>query len=101
VVLGGTALGGGRGSVIATTVGVLFFSQLEQVISALGAKTSVQYLIQGAIVALGMGIRNVPWDRIRPGRSGAEGSAPADPPAQRPTTTSHDTASGASRIASQ
>jgi ribose transport system permease protein len=64
VVLGGTALGGGRGSVIATAVGVLFLSQLEQVISALGAKTSVDYIIQGAIVALGMGLRNVPWGRL-------------------------------------
>jgi len=101
VVLGGTALGGGRGSVIATTVGVLFLSQLEQVVSALGAKTSVQYLIQGAIVALGMGIRNVPWNHILPGRSGADDSAAPDPPVQQPNTTSHDTASGASRIASQ
>jgi ribose transport system permease protein len=64
VVLGGTALGGGRGSVIATAVGVLFLSQLEQVISALGAKTSVDYIIQGAIVALGMGLRNVPWGQL-------------------------------------
>ncbi len=73
VVLGGTALGGGRGSVIATAVGVLFLSQLEQVISALGAKTSVDYLIQGAIVALGMGLRNVPWSQILPGRAGSSG----------------------------
>jgi ribose transport system permease protein len=64
VVLGGTALGGGRGSVIATAGGVLFLTQLEQVISALGAQTSVDYLIQGAIVALGMGLRNVPWRRL-------------------------------------
>ncbi len=91
VVLGGTALGGGRGSVIATTVGVLFLSQLEQVISALGAKTSVDYLIQGAIVALGMGLRNVPWNQILPGRRG-EVEAAAD------TTASHDTtASGSGR----
>jgi ribose transport system permease protein len=89
VVLGGTALGGGRGSVIATAVGVLFLSQLEQVISALGAKTSVDYLIQGAIVALGMGLRNVPWNQILPGRRD-EVEAAVD-------TTSHDTASGISR----
>jgi hypothetical protein len=57
--------------VIATTVGVLFLSQLEQVISALGAKTSVDYLIQGAIVALGMGLRNVPWRQILPGAGGS------------------------------
>lgn len=89
VVLGGTALGGGRGSVIGTAVGVLFLSQLEQVISALGAKTSVEYLIQGAIVALGMGLRNVPWKQILPGRRG-DVDAAAD-------TTSPDTASGNSR----
>lgn len=64
VVLGGTALGGGRGSVIATAGGVLFLSQLEQVISALGAEISVEYLIQGAIVALGMGLRNIPWRQL-------------------------------------
>src|SRR6202000_2875782 len=87
VVLGGTALGGGRGSVIATAVGVLFLSQLEQVISALGAKTSVDYLIQGAIVALGMGLRNVPWGQLAPRRGsrrddlavGVPTSASADP----------------------
>jgi ribose transport system permease protein len=88
VVLGGTALGGGRGSVIGTAVGVLFLSQLEQVISALGAKTSVEYLIQGAIVALGMGLRNVPWNQILPGRRGDVDAA---------DTTSHDPASGNSR----
>jgi ribose transport system permease protein len=89
VVLGGTALGGGRGSVIGTAVGVLFLSQLEQVISALGAKTSVEYLIQGAIVALGMGLRNVPWNQILPGRRG-DVDAAAD-------MTSPDTASGNGR----
>jgi len=81
VVLGGTALGGGRGSVIATAAGVLFLTQLEQVISALGADTSVDYIIQGAIVALGMGLRNVPWGRVfrRPGGGWGAGT-------QAPTT---------------
>jgi ribose transport system permease protein len=77
VVLGGTALGGGRGSVIATAGGVLFLSQLEQVISALGAETSVDYIIQGAIVALGMGLRNVPWGRIFSRRDSDQGASPA------------------------
>jgi ribose transport system permease protein len=95
VVLGGTALGGGRGSVIATAVGVLFLSQLEEVISALGAKTSVDYLIQGAIVALGMGLRNVPWNRVLPGRSG--GADAAVEPATAATTSHDTTASGKSR----
>jgi len=89
VVLGGTALGGGRGSVVATAGGVLFLSQLEQVVSALGAKPSFDYLIQGAIIALGMGLRNVPWRQILPGRRGD--AAPAA------DTTSQNTASGTGR----
>jgi hypothetical protein len=49
-----------------------------------GAESAVQSLIQGAIVALGMGLRNVPWSRLltqrRRGRllagpTAAEGSA--------------------------
>jgi ribose transport system permease protein len=64
VVLGGTALGGGRGSVLATAGGVLFFSQLEQVVEIRGATQAVEFMIQGAIVALGMGLRNIPWARL-------------------------------------
>ena len=89
VVLGGTALGGGRGSVVATAGGVLFLSQLEQVVSALGAKPSFDFLIQGTIIALGMGLRNVPWNQILPGRR-SDAAAAAD-------ATSHTTASGTGR----
>ncbi|MCW2954674.1 MAG: transporter permease [Conexibacter sp.] len=74
VVLGGTSLAGGRGSVIATAVGALFLQQLEQVVLAMGAANSVELLIQGVIVAAGMGLRNVPWRRIarRGARPGAQ-----------------------------
>jgi ribose transport system permease protein len=74
VVLGGTALGGGRGSVIATAGGVLFLSQLEQVVELLGASEAVQDVIQGAIVALGMGLRNAPWKRLLGARVGMAGT---------------------------
>jgi ribose transport system permease protein len=77
VVLGGTALGGGRGSVIATAVGVLFLSQLEQVVELLGASQAVQDIIQGAIVALGMGLRNAPWRRLFGARAGLAAARPA------------------------
>jgi ribose transport system permease protein len=77
VVLGGTALGGGRGSVIATAGGVLFLSQLDQVVELLGATQAVQYVIQGAIVALGMGLRNTPWRRLLGSRAGLLGGRPA------------------------
>ncbi len=65
VVLGGTALTGGTGSVVATAVGALFLTQLEQVVLGMGAPASVQLLIQGSIIAVGMAIRNVPWRRVR------------------------------------
>jgi ribose transport system permease protein len=93
VVLGGTALGGGRGSVIATAVGVLFLSQLDQVVELLGATQAVQYVIQGAIVALGMGLRNISWRRLLGGRTGiASEAAPTTEPhasAIEPTLNPH------------
>jgi ribose transport system permease protein len=80
VVLGGTSLAGGRGSVVATGVGALFLSQLDQVVLATGAGSAVQSLIQGAIVALGMGLRNVPWTRaLRAGRRSELPLSPAVP----------------------
>jgi ribose transport system permease protein len=67
VVLGGTSLAGGIGSVAATAVGALFLIQLQQVVSGMGAPPSVQYVIQGSIIALGMAIRYLPAMR-REGR---------------------------------
>jgi ribose transport system permease protein len=64
VVLGGTSLAGGNGSVVATAVGAVFLTQLDQVVTANGAAQSVQFIIQGAIIALGMLLRNVPWQRL-------------------------------------
>jgi ribose transport system permease protein len=60
VVLGGTSLAGGRGSVVATAVGALFLTQLEQVVLGMGAPPSVQLVIQGSIIALGMALRHLP-----------------------------------------
>ncbi len=65
VVLGGTALGGGRASIVATAVGALFLSQLNQVVLAMGAASSTQYLVQGAIIGVGMGMRGVRWKWLR------------------------------------
>ncbi|MCE0764105.1 ABC transporter permease [Pseudonocardia kujensis] len=57
VAIGGTALGGGRGSVIASAVGALFLTQLGQVVLSSGAPTAVQYLIQAGVIVLGIGLR--------------------------------------------
>jgi ribose transport system permease protein len=96
VVLGGTSLAGGRGSVVATAVGALFLSQLDQVLLASGSDSAVQNLIQGSIVALGMGLRNVPWGRVlRSGRARAAGSGGGQPSA-RPSAVSLESTRGAS-----
>jgi ribose transport system permease protein len=74
VVLGGTSLAGGAGSVVATAAGALFLTQLQAVVLGMGAPNSAQLIIQGVIIALGMGLRTVPWDRLRrrpPALSGA------------------------------
>jgi ribose transport system permease protein len=64
VVLGGTSLAGGTGSVVATAVGAVFLTQLGQVLTANGASQSVEFIIQGSIIAFGMLLRNVPWRRV-------------------------------------
>jgi len=64
VVLGGTSLAGGGGSVLATAGGALFLTQLQQVVFGAGAPASVQLLIQSIAIALGMGLRRVPWKNL-------------------------------------
>jgi ribose transport system permease protein len=61
VVLGGTSLLGGAGSAAASAVGAVFLTQLQQVTIGMGARTSAQFIIQALIIALGMGLRLVPW----------------------------------------
>lgn len=64
VVLGGTSLAGGAGSVAATAAGAVFLTQLGLLVRAMGAPASVQLIITGSIIALGMGLRLVPWRRL-------------------------------------
>jgi ribose transport system permease protein len=65
VVLGGTSLLGGRGSVAATAVGALFLSQLNQFLLTTGASTAVQNLMQAAALVIGIAIYTVPWRQVR------------------------------------
>lgn len=66
VVLGGTSLAGGRGSVVATAVGALFLTQLEAVILGTGSSGGTELVLQAGIIALGMGLRRIPWKRLDP-----------------------------------
>ncbi|MBX5470573.1 MAG: ABC transporter permease [Thermoleophilaceae bacterium] len=65
VVLGGTSLLGGRGSVVASAVAALFVSQLDQLVLTTGAKDAVQNLVQAGVLAIGIAIYSVPWSRLR------------------------------------
>lgn len=65
VVLGGTALTGGAGSVVASAIGALFLTQVNQLVLAMGAATSMQFVIQGVIIAAGMTVGLVPWHKAR------------------------------------
>jgi ribose transport system permease protein len=64
VVLGGTSLLGGAGSVAASAIGALFLIQLQQVTLGMGAPSAVQDIIEAAIIAVGMGLRLLPWRRL-------------------------------------
>lgn len=77
VVLGGTALLGGVGSVIATAIAALFLTQLDQLILTTGSSGAVTYLVQAGALAAGILIYSVRWERtkelvrraVRPGRN--------------------------------
>jgi ribose transport system permease protein len=56
VVLGGAVLSGGKASTIATLVAAVFLTQLTAVVTASGAAPSLQYIIQAAIICVGVGL---------------------------------------------
>jgi len=52
VVVGGTSLAGGKGSVVASAVAALFLTHLVQVLLTLGAPSSAQFLAQAVAIAV-------------------------------------------------
>jgi ribose transport system permease protein len=52
VVVGGTALSGGVGSVLATIGGTLFITELNSFTNIVSVSTGTQFVLQGAIIAL-------------------------------------------------
>jgi len=65
VVLGGTSLLGGVGSVAATAVAALFLTQLDQFVLATGASSAVQNLVQAVALVVGIGAYSVNWSAVR------------------------------------
>ena len=54
VVLGGTALTGGRGSIVGTALGALFLAQLSQLVQTFTQATAVQNIVQALIIGVGI-----------------------------------------------
>ena len=55
-VLGGTAMSGGIGSMIAVAGAALFLTHLGQMLKMMGIATAFQLIVQGVAIALGMGL---------------------------------------------
>ncbi|MFC5676906.1 ABC transporter permease [Aeromicrobium endophyticum] len=64
VVIGGTPLSGGRGSLIATAAAALFLSQLDQLTRALGGPSSVQYFVQASALVLASTLRYLAFGSV-------------------------------------
>ena len=62
-VLGGTAMSGGIGSMIAVAGAALFLTQLEQMLVMLGLSSALQFVIEGMAIALGMALSGINLSR--------------------------------------
>lgn len=88
VVIGGTPLGGGLGSVCATAVGALFVVQLTNFTLALDGGPAIQQIVQGAVIVAAMALYGLRLDvagvvdRLRSLRA-----RPAEPPLPDPHQT--------------
>jgi ribose transport system permease protein len=65
VVLGGTSLLGGPGSVIATAGGALFLTQLQQLLRTTDLNAGVVLIVQAIAIAVGVGVHSVRRDAFR------------------------------------
>ena len=70
-VLGGTAMSGGIGSMIAVAGAALFLTHLGQMLKMMGIATAFQLIVQGIAIALGMGLSQLDirapaaiWNRL-------------------------------------
>jgi ribose transport system permease protein len=82
VVVGGTPLIGGRGTIIGSAIAALFLAQLDQLVLTIGATTSVQDLIQAGAIAAAAAFQGLSRVRRRSSKAGLEPevrTAPEEP----------------------
>lgn len=65
VIIGGTALFGGKGSMWRTVVGILIWGTVINLLSVLALGTSAQILIQGVVLLFAVGLQAIPLMRRR------------------------------------
>lgn len=65
VVLGGTSLLGGAGSVVATAGGALFLTQLQQLILTTNVSAGVSLLVQAGAIAAGVAVHSISGRQLR------------------------------------
>jgi ribose transport system permease protein len=63
-VLGGTAMSGGIGSMVAVAGAALFLTQLGQMLQMLGLSSALQFVIEGLAIALGMALSGIDFSRL-------------------------------------
>lgn len=87
-VLGGTAVTGGVGSMVAVAGAALFLTQLGQMLKMLGLSSAIQYVIEGIAIALGMAVVRVNLTQIKWSAGGFKSRGAAKPGGTgRPSTT--------------
>lgn len=65
VIIGGTSLAGGRGTIIGTIIGVLFVTTLSNALVLYGVGSSAQNVVRGAIVLIAVLLTNFQTGLIR------------------------------------
>jgi ribose transport system permease protein len=63
-VLGGTAVTGGIGSMVAVAGAALFLTQLGQMLKMLGLSSAIQFVIEGIAIAIGMAVVRVNFSQL-------------------------------------
>jgi ribose transport system permease protein len=63
-VLGGTAVTGGMGSMVAVAGAALFLTQLGQMLKMLGLSSAIQFVIEGIAIVIGMAVVRVNFPQL-------------------------------------
>jgi ribose transport system permease protein len=83
-VLGGTAMSGGIGSMVAVGGAALFLTQLGQMLQMLGLSSALQFVIEGAAIAIGMALSGIDVSRLMALIGGRR--APSGPQREKPSS---------------